>query len=446
MEPLARPPVILDVGTGSFKLGVAGQVQPSHIDQTIVATPPHVSNASDCLNDLQYIVGKEALRWPRYEMHRPLKDGLVSDFDALEKLWATAFYRYLRVFPEDQGVILTEPPLTSPEDRENTAEIMFETFGVPGLHIGVQAILALYSSASLSSQYAGAKRRFSDGNSVDNVLTPETLTGVVIESGEGCTHCIPVVEGFVIGSAIRSLPRGGSQVTAHLESMLRTDTGAKGSHIPPHRMQEVAQKIKEASCYVCADAMVESKKYAAAGTAHKKYARSLEFASSKRDTTFTVSIDTARFMAPEVLFNPAACAATLTGPPSSSSAVGLASMVDEAVQACPIDTRRALYANLLLSGGNTMFDNFDKRMQRDVQSLVDKRYACIDSSAVGGSRGRRAPQVRVRRHPEQRYAVWAGASVLGSSSMFHQVVVTRDAYREHGRQLVRCNPVFGDLF
>ena len=53
--------------------------------------------------------------------------------------------RSLRVDPEAHNFILTEPPLNTPENREYTAEIMFETFNVPGLYIGVQAVLALYA-------------------------------------------------------------------------------------------------------------------------------------------------------------------------------------------------------------------------------------------------------------------------------------------------------------
>ena len=54
--------------------------------------------------------------------------------------------RYLRVDSEDHNFVLTEPPLNPPENRETAAEIMFETFNVPGLHIGVQAVLALYAA------------------------------------------------------------------------------------------------------------------------------------------------------------------------------------------------------------------------------------------------------------------------------------------------------------
>jgi actin-related protein 3 len=55
-------------------------------------------------------------------------------------------YEYLRCEPEDHYVVLTEPPLNPPENREYTAEIMFETFNVPGLYIAVQAVLALAAS------------------------------------------------------------------------------------------------------------------------------------------------------------------------------------------------------------------------------------------------------------------------------------------------------------
>jgi actin-related protein len=40
----------------------------------------------------------------------------------------------------------TEPPLNAPENREYTAEIMFETFNVKGLYIAVQ--VQVYSDAA----------------------------------------------------------------------------------------------------------------------------------------------------------------------------------------------------------------------------------------------------------------------------------------------------------
>lgn len=52
---------------------------------------------------------------------------------------------------------------------------MFESFNVPGLYIAVQAVLAL--AASWKSRAVG-----------------RTLTGIVVDSGDGVTHVIPVVK------------------------------------------------------------------------------------------------------------------------------------------------------------------------------------------------------------------------------------------------------------
>ena len=70
----------------------------------------------------------------------------VHNWDQMERFWHQSFAHYLRIDIQDHNFILTEPPLNTPENRELTAEIMFETFSVPGLYIGVQAILALYAS------------------------------------------------------------------------------------------------------------------------------------------------------------------------------------------------------------------------------------------------------------------------------------------------------------
>ena len=45
----------------------------------------------------------------------------------------------------------------------------------------------------------------------------------------------------------------------------------------------------------------------------------------------------------------------------------LSEMVDAMIQASPIDTRRPLYKNIVLSGGSTMFKDFNKRLQRDIK-------------------------------------------------------------------------------
>lgn len=93
----------------------------------------------------------------------------------MERFLEQCIFKYLRAEPEDHYFLLTEPPLNTPENREYTAEIMFESFNVPGLYIAVQAVLALAASW------------------VSRNIEDRTLTGIVIDSGDGVTHVIPVV-------------------------------------------------------------------------------------------------------------------------------------------------------------------------------------------------------------------------------------------------------------
>ena len=78
---------------------------------------------------------------------------------------------------------------------------MFETFNAKGLYIGVQAVLALIASSGVASDVS--------------------YTGTVLDSGDGVTHIIPVVDGFVINSCIKHIPLAGSNMTAFVGDMLR---------------------------------------------------------------------------------------------------------------------------------------------------------------------------------------------------------------------------------
>ena len=77
----------------------------------------------------------------------------------------------------------------------------------------------------------------------------------------------------------------------------------------------------------------------------------------------------------------------------------------------PIDTRRALYKNIVLSGGSTMYKDFGRRVQRDIKRLVDARMSESEARS-GGSLKAQSVEVNVLTHHMQRFAVWFGGSVL----------------------------------
>lgn len=87
---------------------------------------------------------------------------------------------------EDHYFLLIEPPLNTLENRDYSAEVMFESFNIPGLYIAVQTFLALAA--------------FWSSRQVD-----QTLTSIVIDSEDCVTHIITVAKGYVTDNCIKHI-------------------------------------------------------------------------------------------------------------------------------------------------------------------------------------------------------------------------------------------------
>lgn len=268
----------------------------------------------------------------------------------MERFLEQCIFKYLRAEPGDHHFLLTEPPLNTPENREYTAEIMFETFNVPGLYIAVQAVLAL--AASWASR----------------PVEERTLTGIVIDSGDGVTHVIPVAEGYVIGSCIKHIPIAGRNITSFIQSLLRE----REVGIPPEQSLETAKAIKERYCYICPDIAKEFAKY---DTEPSKWIKTYDGVNSITKNPFNVDVGYERFLGPEIFFHPEFSNPDFTTP--------ISEIVDNVIQNCPIDVRRPLYNNIVLSGGSTMFRDFGRRLQRDIKRSVDARLKISENLSEG---------------------------------------------------------------
>ncbi|CAE1327867.1 ACTR3 [Acanthosepion pharaonis] len=382
------PAVVIDNGTGYTKMGYAGNTEPQFIIPSCIAIKESAKVGDQAIRrlgkgveDLDFYIGDEALDASSYSVKWPIRHGIVDDWDLMERFWEQTIFKYLRAEPEDHYFLLTEPPLNTPENREYTAEIMFESFNVPGLYIAVQAVLAL--AASWTSRQVGDR----------------TLTGAVIDSGDGVTHVIPVAEGYVIGSCIKHIPIAGRDITYFIQQLLRE----REAGIPPEQSLETAKAIKERFSYVCPDIAKEFSKY---DQDPGKWLKRYDGINSITKNAFSVDVGYERFLGPEIFFHPEFSNPDFTIP--------ISEIVDNVIQNCPIDVRRGLYRNIVLSGGSTMFRDFGRRLQRDVKRIVDARLKA--SEELSGGRLKPKPiECQVITHHMQRYAVWFGGSMLAST-------------------------------
>ena len=231
----------------------------------------------------------------------------------------------------------------------------------------------------------------------------------------------------MIGSCIKHIPLAGRDITQFVQKLMRD----RGEKVPPEDSLEVAKRVKEMYSYVCPDIVKEYNKY---DEKPEKYFKNYKDVHSRTKQEWNCDIGYERFLGPEIFFNPEIFSSDFTTP--------LPEVVDQAISHCPIDTRRGLYKNIVLSGGSTMFKDFGRRLQRDIKKRVDQRQQA--NHALQGASGIKAKglECNVISHHMQRFAVWFGGSMLSSTPEFYRVCHTKAQYDEHGPGIARHNAVF----
>lgn len=327
------------------------------------------------------MIGEEASDVRSYlQISYPMENGIIRNWQDMEYLWDYAFYNQMK-FPSTSGgkILLTEPPMNPLKNRELMCEVMFEKYDFGGVYVAIQAVLALYAQG-LSS-------------------------GVVVDSGDGVTHIVPVYESVVLNHLTRRLDVAGRDVTRHLIDLL----SRRGYAFNRSADFETVRQIKEKLSYVSYDLNLDTKLARETTVLVENY----ELPDGR-----IIKVGQERFEAPECLFQPDLV---------DVEQPGIGELLFNTIQTADVDIRSSLYRAIVLSGGSSMYPGLPSRLEKELKQLWYTRILRGDATRLDKFK------VKIEDPPRRKHMVFIGGAVLASiMADKDHMWLTKEEWHENG--------------
>ncbi|KJH52801.1 Actin [Dictyocaulus viviparus] len=203
-------------------------------------------------------------------------------------------------------------------------------------------------------------------------------------------YAYDVTTGYVVESAICSIPYGATQVRESLRTTLCSNNkGLYSFQSPVEKL--ILRYVLEQTSYVPDDYSQEEK-------TSKEVNVSLEKFDPIPGMPTKFNIDNSRFLCTEGLFRPKKW---------GLDTKGLHQLVHEAVQMSPIDSRRTLYRNIYLAGGASLLPGLAEKLEQELAAIVPSTI-----------------HTQVHISPWRYNAAYLGAQIVASAATFSDSCVS----------------------
>lgn len=413
--------LVLDIGSHTTRAGYAGEDMPKADFPSLVGIIEEHTDKTESMDlgenghppakirpNRKYLIDTMSIKAPRPHMNVQsyLKDGLIEDWDALEKVLEYTFGKHLKCDPSKHPILISEPVTNTKQKREKMCELVFEKFQSPGFYMSKNGVLSAFASNRTS--------------------------GLVLDCGATHTTTIPIHDGYVLNKAVAQTPLGGDFITSKCRQLLEEQLNID---VVPYYMIKSKESVKanEPPKFVkrtdINDLTESYKRFMMKETL-------LDFAThvlQVSDTTYNeneisvlprvsyefpngynTDFGEERYRIPEALFNPS----ILKGI-QANSMLDVIHLITSSINMCDAELRSSFFSNIMVVGGNSMLIGFIDRLNHEFNNMNYKTKISAPPTTA-----------------ERRFSSWIGGSILGSLGTFHQMWISKQEYEETGRFIV----------